>query len=182
MCVNTKFKISITLFQSSQCKQIGSSNHHICPAKQKNPAALPYFPVKVSNGSNIMRDAKMYIVRNIIGMYLSRFRHFFAQTYTSSWFLAGIISTLARPLVKVEHVLSSWLKKEFESLWCFSVYREWSGMGKKIGHIFLNVLFYLFTRYFNIKSPFFFQIALFLHYNLITISRILVYTKVVARM
>ena len=78
----------------------------------------------------------MYIVRNI-GMYLSRFRHFFAQTYTSSWFLAGIISTLARPLVKVEHVLSSWLKKEFESLWCFSVYREWSGMGKKSDIFFL---------------------------------------------
>ena len=38
------FKISITLFQSSQRKQIGSWNH-ICPAKQKNPAALPYFPV-----------------------------------------------------------------------------------------------------------------------------------------
>ena len=90
----------------------------------------------VSNGSNIMRDAKMYSVRNM-GMYLSRFRHFFAQTYTSSWFLAGIISTLARPLVKVEHVLSSWLKKEFESLWCFSVYREWSGMGKKSDIFFL---------------------------------------------
>ena len=133
----------------------------------------------------------MYIVHNIGTyvhkyLYLSRFRHFFAQTYTSSWFLAGIISTLARPLVKVEHVLSSWLKKEFESLWCFSVYREWSGVGKKSDIFFFirSFLSILITRYLILILHFFpnltFLQIFFDDYNFTNFSRILVYIKVVS--